>query len=225
MPRTTRHCSVRPIHHDCGATPAARTKNLVSNVDPRTGKSELLGRLVASPSDGKAVSSDTVSKYLKEPGLTDFLSAAPPIDGETNLQPYLFLAQTSLGRSQSVGIVTIDESTKTLVKAIEGTDPIPSRAAARKAAQDAAVAGAVFRQLVSDLPTAKDKASIANLLVALEVIGAAHHELFKLVLKTLENMTIEDHAISLAASTLLNAAEKAGAPVSTELKVKSRVAP
>jgi len=195
--------------------------DLVANVDPRTGKSELLGQLVsATANEGKTTVSDTVSKYLREPGLADFLTAAPPIDGETNLQPYLFLAQTSLGRSQSVGLVTIDESTKVLVKAIEGTDPIPSRAAAKKAAQDAAVAGAVFRQLVSDLPTAKDQSSIANMLGAFETIGGAQPDLFRIVLKPLENIATGNPAISLAVSTLLNAAEKAGAQVSPELKAK-----
>jgi hypothetical protein len=194
---------------------------LAANVDPRTGKSELLGQLAAaSQGNAEESKSDAVKAFLQEPGLSDFLQAEPRIDGETNLQPYLFLAQTSLGRSQSVGIVTIDESTKLLVKAIEGTDPIPSRAAASKAAQDGSVAGAVFRQLVNDLPAARSQESITNMLGAFETIGKAHPDLFKLVIKSLESLDGKGPAIGLAASTLLTAIEKAGTQVSSELKIK-----
>jgi hypothetical protein len=192
---------------------------LVANVDAQTGTSELLGQLMtAADTEGKAAASEVLAKYLKEPGLIDFLSAAPAIDGKTNLQPYLFLAQTSLGRSQSVGIVTIDESTKSFVKAIEGTDPIPSRAAAKKAAQDSAVAGAVFRQLTTDLATAKDQASIANILGALEIIATAQPDFFKQISKALENLNDTNASTALAASTLINAAEKAGMQISKSLK-------
>lgn len=192
---------------------------LVANVDAQTGTSELLGQLMtAADTEGKAAASEVLAKYLKEPGLIDFLSAAPAIDGETNLQPYLFLAQTSLGRSQSVGIVTIDESTKSFVKAIEGTDPIPSRAAAKKAAQDSAVAGAVFRQLTTDLATAKDQASIANILGALEIIATAQPDFFKQIGKAFENLNDTNASTALAASTLINAAEKAGVQISKSLK-------
>lgn len=193
---------------------------LVANVDPLTGKSELLGKVVAAAkSDTKPEASESLNKYLKEPGLADFLLADPPIDGETNLQPYLFLAQTSLGRSQGVSIATIDESTRALVKTIELTDTIRSKAAAKRASLDSAVAAPVFRQVLSDLPSAKDQSSIANMLDALQVIGTAHPDLFKLVMKPLESLK-SNAAVSLAASTLLNAAEKAGVAVDSSLKTK-----
>ena len=193
---------------------------LVTDVDPLTGKSELLAKMAAAvTSEEKSDASESLSKYLKEPGLIDFLSSDPPIDGETNLRPYLFLAQTSLGRSQNVGITTIDESTKTLVKAIELTDAIRSKAAARRAALDPGVAAPVFRQLLADLPAAKEHSSIVNMLDALRVIGTAHSDLFKLVSKPLQSLT-SNVAISLAASTLLNAAEKSGVNVEASLRAR-----
>jgi len=193
---------------------------LVANVDPLTGKSELLGKIVAAAkTDDRQEPSESLNKYLKEPGLADFLITDPTIDGDTNLQPYLFLAQTSLGRSQSLNIATIDESTKALVKAIELPDAIRSKAAAKRAAADAAVAAPVFRQVLTDLASAREQTSIVNMLDALQVIGTAHPSLFKLVPKPLESLK-SNAAVSLAASTLIVAVEKAGIAVEPTLKAR-----
>jgi hypothetical protein len=159
-----------------------------------------------------------------EPGLTDFFVAAPAVDGETNLEPYLFLAQTSLSRNQSVGIATIDEKTKHIVSTIRGADRVLSVSAAKRAVQDPTVAAAVLRQLAVDLGTAKDPVSITNMLGGIETIAKHHPDFFKLVLKPLGELDANNPAISLAASTLLNAAEKAGTDVPNAVKEGSRIA-
>lgn len=196
--------------------------DLVANVDARTGKSEFLGRLCEARTQNTPgdASESLVGKYADVPSLVEFLKAAPTIDGETNLQPYLFLAQTSLGRSQSIGLATIDESTKAIVLSIEGTDPVPSRSAATKAAQDRTIAAAVFRQLVSDLATAKEQSSMVNMLSALGTVGKAWPELFATAFSAVEKLDGSNQAISLAVSTLLTAAEKANVQVSRDLKDK-----
>lgn len=194
--------------------------DVAAQVDPTTGKSELLEHLIqAAKGERKEELSETVAKHVKEPGLADFLVAEPAIGSETNLQPYLFLAQTSLGQSQSVGITTIDESTKALVRTIEGTDGVPARAAAVKASLDPSVAGAVFRKIVADLSAAKDQSSIANMLAALAEIGTKNTSLFPLIVPAM-NILASGPTISLGALTLIEAAEKAGVVIEAKAKAK-----
>jgi hypothetical protein len=196
--------------------------DLVSNVDVRSGKSELLGKLVEADGTNEAgdASETLLKKYIQVPGLVEFLKATPAINGETNLQPYLFLAQTSLGRSQSIGIVTIDESTKALILSIESTDPIAARSAATKAAQDPTLGAAVFKQVVNDLATAKEQASMVNMLSGLATIGKAQPELFKSAFSAIEKLDGNNQAISLSVSALITSAEKANIQVGKELKDK-----
>src|SRR5439155_23094212 len=86
---------------------------VAETMDPKSGTSELLGQLaVAAARQQQGDGSEIVDRYLKEPGLADFLAAKPAVDGQTNLESYLFLAQTSLSRSKAIGITTIDEKTK-----------------------------------------------------------------------------------------------------------------
>jgi hypothetical protein len=187
---------------------------LAETVDPKTGTSGLLEQLASAAAGTKGEEpSEIVAQYLKEPGLTDFLAAPPALDGTTKLEPYLFLAQTSLSRSQTVGIVTIDEKTKQLVKTIQGADAVLSRSAARRAAEDSTVAAAVARQLAADLSNAKDPVSIANMLGGLESIARIHPDLFKLAAKPLADVDGANPAVALAASTLIIAAKKAGTEI------------
>jgi len=194
---------------------------LGETIDPRSGKSELLEELVAA-GGGKKPSEDSelLSRFLKEPGLTEFLLAEPKLDEHTNVEPYLFLAQTSLSRSQTVGLATLDEKTKQLVRTIEGSDRILSRSAARQAAQEPSVATSVVRQLSSDLTHAKDPVATVNMLAAIEVIGTSHPQLFKTPLKSMVGIDGSNPAVSLAASTFINAAEKAGTEIPKTLQEK-----
>jgi hypothetical protein len=134
------------------------------------------------------------------------------VDGSTILTPYLFLAQTSLSRGQVAGIVSADEKTKQLVRTIEGSDSLLARSAAKRAAaQDAPVASAVVRQLLSDLPAMRDKAIIVNVVAGLGHIGSAHRELFTLMVKPVADLDSTDHAVSLTALTFFQKAKEAGA--------------
>jgi hypothetical protein len=188
---------------------------IAETVDPASGTSELLAQ-IAQSRDGKPVAeqSPTLTSFLGEPGLSDFLLSEPGLDGSTNLGPYLFLAQTSLSRGQPIGMVSVDEKTKQLVRTIEGSDSLMARSAAKRAAaQEPALASAVVRQLLADLPSAVDATSIANMLGGLSQIGASHKELFKTMVKPVGDINGSKNAVALAALTLLQKAKEAGADV------------
>jgi hypothetical protein len=195
---------------------------LAETVDPTSGTSELLAEIV-SAANGKRQQeqSPTLTAFLGEPGLADFILAEPSIDGDTNLTPYLFLAQTSLSRGSLAGIVSVDDKTKQLVRAIEGVDSLMARAAARRAAaQEPALASAVVRQLLKDLPTARDPTAIANVLGGLSQIGTVHPDLFKTMVRPIADLDGANAAIALAAITLLQKAEESGAEVPEAVKGK-----
>ncbi len=199
---------------------------LAETIDPATGTSELLAQIVQT-GDGKAVreQSPTLNSFLGEPGLCGFMLAEPRLDGDTNLTPYLFLAQTSLSHGQPVGIVSVDEKTKQLVRAIEGTDSLMSRSASKRAAaQEPALASAVVRQLLADLPSAADATAIANILGGLSQIGATHKELFKTMVKSVGELDGSKTAVALAALTLLQKAKDAGADVPDTITAKFKKA-
>ncbi len=199
---------------------------LAETIDPATGTSELLAQIVQT-GDGKTVTeqSPTLNSFLGEPGLCGFMLAEPRLDGNTNLTPYLFLAQTSLSHGQPVGIVSVDEKTKQLVRAIEGTDSLMSRSASKRAAaQEPALASAVVRQLLVDLPSAADATAIANILGGLSQIGATHKELFKTMVKPVGELDGSKTAVALAALTLLQKAKDAGADVPDTVTAKFKKA-
>jgi hypothetical protein len=188
---------------------------LAETFDPATGTSELLAHITET-SEGKTAieQSPTLTSFLAEPGLSDFILSEPRLDGDTNLGPYLFLAQTSLSHGQPIGMVSVDEKTKQLVRTIEGTDSLMSRSAARRAAaQEPALASAVVRQLLADLPSAVDATAIANILGGLSQIAATHKDLFKTMVKPVGELDGSKHAVALAALTLLQKAKEAGAEV------------
>ena len=195
---------------------------LAETVDPNTGTSELLEQIAAvAQGEQPSEQSPTLVSFIGEPGLLDFIAAEPAVDGKTNLSPYLFLAQTSLSRGQGLGIVSVDEKTKQLVRAIEGNDPLISRSAAKRASsQEAAVASSVVRQLLSDLSAAKDSLAITNILGGLSQIGSVHKDLFKTMIKPVGELDGKNHAIALAALSLLEKAKESGAEVSDSVKSK-----
>ncbi len=188
---------------------------IAETVDPVSGTSELLDQIARTAAGEIATEqSPTLTSFLGEPGLSEFITSEPRVDGETSLAPYLFLAQTSLSRGQQIGIVSVDEKTKQLVRTIEGSDPLMSRAAAKRAAaQEAAVASAVARQLLADLPSAKDATAITNMLGGLSQIGNVHKELFKTMVKPVSELDGGKHAVALAVLTLLQKAKEMGTDV------------
>ncbi len=195
---------------------------LAETVDPNTGTSELLEQIALVAADASPdEQSPTLTAFLSEPGLLDFISASPALNEKTNLSPYLFLAQTSLSRGQAAGMVSVDEKTRQLVRAIEGTDSLMSRAAAKRAAaQEQSVASAVVRQLLTDLSGAKDPTAIANTLGGLLQIGQVHRDLFKSMIKPIGELDQRSHAVALAALTLLEKAKQAGVEVPEHITEK-----
>jgi hypothetical protein len=199
---------------------------LAETVDPNTGTSELLEQiaLVAS-GEQPAEQSPTLASFLSEPGLMNFIATIPPLDGTTNLSPYLFLAQTSLSRGQAAGMVSVDEKTRQLVRSIEGIDPLMSRAAAKRAAaQEPAVASAIVRQLLADISGAKDATAITNILGGLAQIGQVHKDLFKGMVKPVSELDGRSHAVALAALTFFEKAKQGGVEVPEDITRKFKSA-
>jgi hypothetical protein len=96
-----------------------------------------------------------------------------------------------------------------------------SRAAAKRAAaQEPSIASAVARQLLTDLPSAKDSTAIANILGGLSTIGNVHKDLFKTMVKPVGELDSNNHGVSLAALTLLEKAKSAGVDVPDEITSK-----
>ena len=94
------------------------------------------------------------------------------------------------------------------------TDSLMSRSAAKRAAaQEPALASAVVRQLLADLPSVVDTTAIVNVLGGLSQIGTTHNDLFKTMIKTVGELDGSKAAVALAALTLLQKAKDAGADV------------
>src|SRR5260370_653289 len=98
-------------------------------VDPATGHSALIEEVLkaATSDDGKQSESKLVTESMGRAGLVEYLLAEPKLTGKIDLNPYLFLAQTSLSRGRAVGLQPADEKAKNLAMAIESDDPIRSR--------------------------------------------------------------------------------------------------
>ncbi len=195
---------------------------LAETVDPNTGTSELLEQLVLADETSEALEqSPTLISFLGEPGLPDFIKSDPPLSGSTNLSPYLFLAQTALNRGQAQGIISVDEKVKQLVRTIEGSDSLMARSAAKRAAaQEPALVSAIVRQLVGDLPAAKEATAITNILSAFSIIGEQHKDLYKGMIKAVGDLDARNHAVALAAATLLHKIKQAGGDVPEALIIK-----
>jgi hypothetical protein len=195
---------------------------LGETIDPATGTSELLEGMGNAAEDQAATEQSAVlASFLAEPGLVDFLMSPPRLDGKLDLEPYLFLAQTSLSRGQSSAIVSVDEETRQFVRSIEGNDPLMSRAASKRAAaKGSTVASAVVRQLLLDLPSTKDPRAIVSILGALSTIASAYPDLYRPALKAISEVDGSNSAVSLAALTLAQKATAAGVEVPAELTAK-----
>ncbi|MCD4727384.1 MAG: hypothetical protein K8R46_06975, partial [Pirellulales bacterium] len=175
-------------------------------------------------SDGQMQSeSELVTESLSRPGLVDFLSVEPALNGKNDLQPYLFLAQTSLGQGTRQALVPVDEKAKSLAHLIASDDPIRTRTASRQvAAQEPAVIAAVIRILLADLPLATRAIIQTHMINGLAEICKSHSEHFPAVLKTISQQLDPkgQEAVNVAANSFFNVAESAGQKV--DKKVKAR---
>jgi len=204
---------------------------VIETVDPTTGQSALIGEVLkaAEADDGKQNESKLVAESMGSVGLVEYILAEPKITGTIDLNPYLFLAQTSLSRGRATGLQPADENAKTLALTIESDDPIRARAGAKQAAaQEPAMAGSIVRILVADLATAKDALLRTRIINGLEDICGKHKDQYQHAVRGVSQVEPgTQDAVSLSATTLLANAEKAGVPVAPELKDKfkaSRIA-
>jgi hypothetical protein len=193
--------------------------DIVETIDPSTGHSVLIGemlRIVAS--DGDASDSQIVRNSLRHSGLVEFITKEPQVTGDMDLNPYLFLAQTSLSRGTQSTLRPLDDKAKSLVKLIESEDSLRTRTAAHQAAaQDGALAASVTRSLLADLPQASSLVQ-ANVLNGLSTICQKHPDQFAAVVKCLNQLQPkQSEAVLLSASTLLHAARNSGVEVADEL--------
>jgi predicted KAP-like P-loop ATPase len=197
---------------------------VVETVDPTTGHSALIEEVLkAAESDvGKQSESKLVTESMGRAGLVEYLLAEPKITGKIDLNPYLFLAQTSLSRGRAVGLQPADEKAKNLAVAIESDDPIRSRSGSKQAAaQEPVMAASIVRILLVDLATAKEPLLRTHIINGLEEICRKHKDQYPHAVRGITQVdpTGQD-AVSLAAITLFAAAEKAGVTVTPELKEK-----
>src|SRR5208337_1485426 len=124
-------------------------------------------------------------------------------------------------RGKQDTLVPVDEKAKSLARLIESEDPLRNKTAARQAAaQESAVAAAVVRMLIADLPSGSTTVQ-THILGGLGVLCHAHPDLYAPVLKFLLQFNAQQRdAVALAASTLVSAAERAGRDVPPELTDK-----
>jgi predicted KAP-like P-loop ATPase len=198
--------------------------SVVETVDPSTGHSQLIEEVMRGIDEGTTSSdSKLVSDALAQVGLVSYLSLRPLLSGVIDLRPYLFLAQTSLSRGRATAIAPVDEEAKGLVSLIASDDRLRSKAAAKRAAsKDPAIAAAVIRLLVRDLPVVKEATIRTHVVTALEEVCRKHPSHFSPVIKAIESLDPSEEAVALAASSFLTAAEKADVQVPPELAEKFR---
>jgi hypothetical protein len=197
-------------------------KAVVETVDPVTGRSDLVTEIVKlAEEDGeRATESKMVGDALAQPGLVNYLLLQPVITDAVDLNPYLFLAQTALGRERPAGLLPIDEQAKSLASGIQSDDRIRSKMAAKRAAAlEPAGAAAVTRLLVADFAAAKAAGPRVGILSGLLEICERHSDQFPLVVKLIEDLdTAGQDGVAVAAVTLLDSASKRGLQVPAELR-------
>ena len=197
---------------------------VVETVDPATGHSALIEEVLkaADSDDSQQSESKLVIESMGRVGLVEYLLAEPKVSGKIDLNPYLFLAQTSLSRGRATGLQPADEKAKSLAQAIESDDPLRSRAGAKQAAaQEQAVAASVVRILLTDLVAAKEPLLRTHIINGLEAICRSHKEQYAQVVRGLSQVDpAGQDAVAISATTLFKAAEKAGTTVPPDLKEK-----
>ncbi len=196
--------------------------SLVDTVDPASGHSPLIEALVTetpSPADEK---SELVDEYIDKTQLITFLKSAPGLTANTDLRPYLFLAQTSISRGKQAQLLPPEEKAQTLAKSIAGKDRVMSKAASlRAAAEEVGTVESVIRHLVTTLLASTDNQVRTHILTGLDSICARHHRFFAVVVKGLDQCDPGNNtAMGVAGNNLLTNAERAGTSVSAELKAK-----
>jgi hypothetical protein len=189
--------------------------NQVTETISPDGRSELIGAVITYAA-GDALPPDTsamLTAALATPGLSAFLSAPPHLDGDTDLTPYLFLAQTALDPQRQT-LIPQAQIARDLAERMASDDSIRSRSASLQAAQlDAPTASAVVRLVATRIlamqgPT--EKRARVNALQALESLCKATPEHYRIVTDTLRTADVVDEGFAIGALRVLTAAAKSG---------------
>jgi len=194
---------------------------LVETVDPATGQSLLLAELVTDPSEVEGEASELVAAYREKPRLVAFIEEEPSLNGETDLRPYLFLAQTSIDRGAQV-LQLPEEKAKSLAASIGGRDRVMSKAAAlRAAAEDDSTIESVVKQLAAKLSESPDAQVRTHIITGLDVICSKHPSFYSAATSAVGRCDPGTNtAVGLAGKQLLVNAEAAGVSVAEALKKK-----
>lgn len=193
---------------------------LVETADPATGHSPLIEELLRDKASGEESQSDVVAGFAEKTRLLALLKNEPGLSADTDLRPYLFLAQTSISRGKQVALLPPDEKALALAKAIAGADRVMSKAAAlRAAAEDESAVESVIRHLTGILGTTTDTRTRTHILNGLDVICAKHPRYYADTVKALEQCDPgKSDAVGVAGNALLASAENRGVIVSADLK-------
>ena len=164
--------------------------------------------------------SDLVAGFVEKTHLLAFLKSKPGLTADTDLRPYLFLAQTSISRGKQVALLPPDEKALTLAKTIAGGDRVMSKSAAlRAAAEEGGIVESVIRHLTTTLGNSTDNRARTHILTGLDAICTKHPRFYGDIIKALEQCNPgNSDAVGIAGNTLLVNAETRGVTVSPDLK-------
>lgn len=195
---------------------------LVETVDPASGSSPLLEELLsdeAAPDDDQ---SKLVAGFATKTRLLTFLRNLPALSADSDLRPYLFLAQTSISRGSEVRLLPPEEKAQSFAKSISSPDRVMSKAAAlRSASEESDTVESVIRHLLTLLGNSKDNRVRTHILTGLDIICAKNHQFYGDVVKGLEKFDPgNNEAVGIAGNTLVTNAENRGIEVSSTLMEK-----
>lgn len=194
--------------------------SLADTVDPESGQSTLLQE-ISKVLDTKGLppaDSRVLTDALSTAGLIEYLMLDPRLAGDIDLNPYLFLAQTSLSRGRAPVIVPADEKAKSLARMIESDDVLLAKAGGQQAAaQEPVVASSIVRILANDLPSAKEAVTKTRIIAGMEAICNKHKDQYPTAVKAVAQVDpAGNDALAIAGSTFLQKAKKAGIEVAEE---------
>jgi len=193
---------------------------LAETVDPSTGKSPLLEELIKQKAESAEDKSDLVEGFVDKMHLLSFIRKDPRLTGESDLRPYLFLAQTSINREKQSRILPPDEKAQTLAKTIAGKDRVMSRATAlRVAAEEIGTVESVIRHLMNEMVASTDNQSRTHILTGLDTICGKHNRFYSDVVKELGKLDPGNSAaLGVAGNNLIANAERSGVTILPDLK-------
>lgn len=203
-------------------------QEVADDCDAETGKSDLLAELVLLYNEGKKddPNSQMLTKALTTPGLPEFLIEQPVLHN-SDLRPFLFLAQTALNAKPEV-LTPPDVAALELVLRIGDADRIRSKSAAREAARaDGVMAAAVVRALASKVHIESNAAIQVNLVNGLSLLCERHPTLLSMAIEGIGDLDLsKNEALALAVSPIVDHAKAAGldvAALSKKIQERSKL--